>query len=179
MGDAPQTPMPDWIPRRMSFGYGVTSPHMEADLLEALCEGFVRANQIQIRTEPDAFPCCLGCGKYKYVPPRNCRVYNIRGEIRDPNCQHVYGAFPLDKRQMGTCIDLACMLCAIYREKDGDAGARVLIDHQLDDEGNGIPGMYHALVRKGDGEIVDPQKKAHQPQEGMSVGGPPACECGV
>ena len=172
--------MPEWIPRRMSFGYGVTDPQMEADLLEAICEGYVRANQIQIRSCPDAFPCCLGCGKYRYVPPRNCRVMHWRtGKQVDPNCQHVHGAFPLDKRQMGTCIDLACMLCAIFREKDGDTAARVLIDHQLDESGNGIPGMYHALVRKGDGEIVDPQRKVESKTRGMSVGGSPPCNCGV
>jgi hypothetical protein len=174
----------DWYPRRMSFGYAVIDPHMEADLLEGLCEGYVRANQIQILADPDAYPCCIGCGKYRYIPPKNCRIWHWRtGREVDPNCQHVHGAYPLDRRKMGTCIDLACMLAAIYRVKEGDPGARVLIDHQIDDEGNGIPGKYHALVRLGNGEIIDPIEKAYKPDDpGQSIGAvnePPKCNCAI
>lgn len=173
-----------WFPRRMSYGYAVVHPEMEADLLEALCEGFVRANQVQIRCDPEAFPCCLGCGRYRYVPPANCRVWHWRtGRSVDPNCQHVHGAFPLDRRKMGTCIDLACMLAAVYREKEGDPTCRVIVDHQLDEDGNGIPGKYHAMVMKTDGEIVDPVQKAYVPEDpGQAVGAPNEpmkCNCGV
>ena len=162
--------------RRMSYGFGVDHPNMEADLLEGLCEGFVRANQVQIRVDPEKYPCCLGCGEYKYVPPKSCRVFDWRtGQARDPNCQHVHGAFPLNQRGMGTCIDLACMLCAIFREKDSDAAARVVIEHQFEEGGEPKPGQYHALVMKGNGELVDPEEKAkgaHGGSEGQ------ACACG-
>lgn len=173
--------------REMSYSFGVIGPEHEADLLEALCEGYTRANQIQIRAEPAAYPCCLGCGSYRYVEPENCQVYDFRrGRARktDPNCQHVFGAFPLDRRKRGTCIDLACMLAAIFREKDGDRRARVVIEHQFrivgaDDEGveikERLDGKYHAMVMKGDGTIVDPTTKV----KALAVGAhQKACDCG-
>jgi hypothetical protein len=174
-------------PRRISFGYGVTSPEMEAQMLEALAEGFVECNRIQIRQNPDQFPCCLSCGRYRYVEPVHCRTYHWKtGRAVDPNCQHVYGAFPLDERGKGTCIDLACMLAAIYREKDGELDTRVIIEHELDADGYGIPGRYHAMVLREDGTIEDiaefiKQKQKQNPEyeaQGMAVGSPPACDCG-
>lgn len=148
--------------RTMSFDLGVVAPEHEADALEGLCEGFVRANQIMIRAEPDSYPCCLGCGEYRYAEPENCRIFDWkRGKAKkvDPNCQHVFGAYHLDKRKRGTCIDLACMLAAIYREKDNDARARVIVEHQFTSDGERLDGKYHAMVMKGDGEIVDPTLK--------------------
>ncbi len=177
----------EYFRRRMSYEFGVIAPEHEADLLEGLCEGFVRANQIQIRAQPAAYPCCLGCGAYKYVDPENCQIFDWRGSRAkrkiDPNCQHVFGAQPLDKRKRGTCIDLACMLCAIYREKDGDRRAHVIIEHQFgpveghDDDGSPLrerhDGKYHAMVQKGDGTIVDP---THKVEAALQVG--KACDCG-
>ena len=169
----------DYVRRRMSYEFAVIGPEHEADLLEGLCEGIVRANQIQIRAEPEAYPCCLGCGKYKYVEPESCQFFDWRGSRAsrtiDRNCQHVFGAYPLDKRRRGTCIDLACMLCAIYREKGDDLKAQVIIEHQFgpvvghDDEGaplrERLDGNYHAMVRKGDGTIVDPTHKVEAAQQ--------------
>lgn len=145
--------------RRMSYEFGVVAPEHEADLLEGLCEGFVRANQIQIRARPSDYPCCLTCGGYEYVDPENCRVYDWkrgRAAARDSNCQNVLGAWPLDVRKKGTCIDLACMLCAIFREKDGDPRARVIIEHQYSPNGQRLDGKYHAKIMRGDGTQVDP-----------------------
>ncbi len=151
------------IERTMSFGYECVSPEHEADILECLCEGYTRANQIMIRAQENAYPCCLGCGNYRYVPPSNC-VYDFRSrEVVDRNCQAVLGAAALHRKRKGTCIDLACMLAAIYREKEGDALAKVIIDYQFDEQtadaqgGEIVPGKYHAMVKKGDGTIVDPQ----------------------
>ncbi len=149
------------ITRTMGYDYECVSPEHEADLLEALCEGFVRANQIQIRAQENAYPCCLGCGNYRYIPPQNCGT--------DRNCQNVHGAAPLHRKRKGTCIDLACLLAAILREKEGDRGARVVIDFQFDgraanvDGGEILPGRYHAMVLKGDGAtLLDPQKQLEE-----------------
>lgn len=174
--------------RRMSYEFGVVDPDHEADLLEGLCEGFVRANQIQIRAQPEAYPCCLGCGEYKYVEPENCRIYDWRrgrAASIDSNCQNVWGAYPLDKRKRGTCIDLACMLCAIYREKEDDRSARVIIDHQFGpvigylEDGEPIrerlDGRYHAMVKRGDGTVVDPTHKVKP--EALQVGQQKTCDC--
>lgn len=170
----------EYYRRRMSYEFGVVAPEHEADLLEGLCEGFVRANQIQIRAQPDAYPCCLGCGGYKYVEPENCRVYDWRRGRKtqvDGNCQHVFGAYPLDVRKKGTCIDLACMLCAIYREKDDDRGARVIIEHQFHG-GERLDGKYHAMIMRGDGSIVDPTEKVKAASAApMQVGGMKTCDC--
>jgi hypothetical protein len=183
MGNEQLPHQEDYFRRRMSYEFGVTGPEHEADLLEGLCEGFVRANQIQIRAEPDSYPCCLGCGSYIYVEPENCRVYDwkTRRHLKtDGNCQHVFGAYPLDVRRKGTCIDLACMLCAIYREKDNDREARVIIEHQVDGNGDGIPGKYHAMVMRGDGRIVDPTEKVKQATAAASAAAiqvGKACDC--
>lgn len=143
----------------MSFDIGVIGPEHEADTLEGLCEGFVRANQIMIRAEPNAYPCCIGCGGYRYVEPENCRIFNWRRGKQDkvdPNCQHVFGAYHLGKRKAGTCIDLACLLAALCREKDNDPKARVVIDHQYDEDGRRLDGQYHAMVKTGQGQVIDP-----------------------
>lgn len=166
--------------RTLSYDYATVGPEHEADCLEALCEGFVRANQIMIRAQPDAYPCCLGCGKYRYVEPKNCRVFDWkrgRAPRVDPNCQHVWGAYGLHKRKAGTCIDLACMMAAIYREKEDEPKARVVIEHQfgdkiidVDEAGEPVyerlDGLYHAMVMLGDGSIVDPTHKVINPQKG-------------
>lgn len=164
--------------RTLSFEYGTIGPEHEADCLEAICEGMVRANQIMIRAQPDAYPCCLGCSGYRYVNPQNCRTFNWRrghAPKVDPNCQHVFGAFGLQRRRAGTCIDLACMAAAIYREKENDPNARVIIEFQfgdvidVDEEGEEIrerlDGLYHAMVKLGDGTIVDPTEKVLQPDK--------------
>jgi len=180
-----------YIRRHMGYEFGVIAPEHEADLLEGLCEGFVRANQIQIRVQPEAYPCCLSCGSYRYVDPENCKVFDWkrgRKAVRDSNCQTVWGAYPLDKRKRGTCIDLACMLCAIFREKEDDRGARVVIEHQFgpivgyDPDGSPqrerLDGQYHAMVMRGDGDIVDPTHQVIEQAKALAVGGCVEQECG-
>lgn len=152
--------------RTMSYVYETIGPEHEADLLEALCEGFVRANQIQIRAQEAAYPCCLGCGNYAYVPPKNCQVYTRTGaQATDTLCQQVLGAAPLHRTGKGTCIDLACYLAALKREKDGLRGARVGIEFQFK-KGDIDPGKYHAIVivpREGaEDEILDPQAQLEE-----------------
>lgn len=158
-------PLPESVERRMSVSYAVVSPQHEADCLEALCEGYVRMNQVMIRAQPNAYPCCLTCGEYQYIPPRNCYVYKFglrRQRGTDPACQHVRGCYELHRSGKGTCIDLACSLAAFLREKEGDARARVVIEHQFDEKDELKPGLYHAMVMKGDGSIVDPQAQVQE-----------------
>lgn len=171
----------DAVERRMSVSYAVISPEHEADCLEALCEGYVRLNQIVIRSQPNAYPCCLTCGEYSYVPPVNCYTYKLglrRQRGTDPACQHVRGCFELQKSGKGTCIDLACALAAFLREKENDRGARVVIEHQFDEKGDHKPGLYHAIVMKGDGSIVDPQVQVQEAEAAFnSTGGELAIGC--
>jgi hypothetical protein len=146
--------------RRMSFGYTGYGPDQEADVLEALCEGYVQANVVMIRADPDRFPCCTGCGGYQYEEPSNCRVRNWEtGVAVDPDCQHVRGAVVLHKMGVGTCIDLACMAAALLRVKD-EKEARVVIEHDLGPNDEWQPGKYHAVVMLDDGSIVDPSAEA-------------------
>lgn len=37
------------------------------EVLESLCEGFVQAHVAEIGKDPDAFPCCVKCGKFVCV----------------------------------------------------------------------------------------------------------------
>ena len=172
--------------RRLSYGYTCTDPEHEAQVLEAICEGFTRANVAQMQADPDAFPCCLSCGDIQYVEPENCKIRDWRTNSPvDPNCQHVFGAVQLVRRRKGTCIDLACLLAAIYRLKEQDHAARVIIDFQQDGLGRFVPGQYHAMVMRGDGSIVDPVAKtmnANEVAHPIAVGGGQAyespCGCG-
>lgn len=152
--------------RRISFGFAAYDRDQEADLIEALCEGFVRANAVMIRADPERYPCCTGCGGYLYEEPNNCRVRNWEtGVAVDPDCQHVRGAAPMHKLGRGTCIDLACMQAALLRVKDG-RDARVIIEDDLGPNGEQRPGKYHALVLLADGSTVDPSAEAP-----LAVGG--------
>ena len=170
--------------RRLSYGYTCVDPENEAVILEALCEGYVRANVAQMSIDPDAFPCCLSCGDIGYVEPENCKIRNWKTNAPvDPNCQHVFGAVQLVRRRKGTCIDLACLLAAILRVKQGDHAARVIIEFQRDAAGNLMPGEYHAMVMTGAGEIVDPVEKTQGAEAAapkLAVGGGPLeapCNC--
>jgi hypothetical protein len=174
--DAPLEPLQIDATRKMSFDFSSNSAQMEADVLEALCEGFVRANQMMIRAQPGAYPCCFGCGTYRYEPPRNCVTVNRRNTVIDAQCQHVHGAAQLQADGAETCIGLACMMAALLREKGGDRGARVIIDFLLDKQGVSIPGQYHAMVMKTGGEIVDPTVPQHDDDDQPAIG-VGACGC--
>jgi hypothetical protein len=118
----------------------------EADIIEAICEGFVRANEIMILADPDFFPNDLD--DLQYHPPKSCP--SKKGVY---GCQPVKGGVALLQRGAGTCIDLACLLCALLRVKHGDGGAKVVIYPQ-----NNKQGLYHAVVESGSGTIYDPER---------------------
>lgn len=118
----------------------------EADIMEGICEGFVQANEIMILADPNFFPNDLA--DLRYHPPKSCP--SKKGVY---GCQLVKGSVALLRRGAGTCIDLACLFCALLRVKHGDAEAKVVIVPQTDQQG-----PYHAVVESGSGETYDPEK---------------------
>jgi len=134
--------------RELKFQFGSIDgdAEHEATCIEALCEGFVRCNEVQIRVHPEFFP--DEPDAFRYIPPPSCKSSRgIHG------CQPVKGAVPLMKSGLGSCIDLACMWCAILRTKYGDQGAVVAVDPQTP----GRQGLYHAVTIDGAGQIYDPE----------------------
>jgi hypothetical protein len=139
-------------PREIGFIYQAVDDENEMAILEGLCEGFVRANEMMIASDPEHFPCCNSCGSLHYSDPKPCAAGRR-------NCQKVKGAYALLQSGYGTCIDLACFYAAIKRKKDGE-DCWVAIDSELDANGNAVPNAYHAFVRFADGRVVDPAEEA-------------------
>ena len=134
--------------REFRYTYAYEGNDDQADTIEGFCEGLVRGNVSQIATDPDRYPCCLGCSDLKYVDPPICRDNRF--------CQPIKGAGPLIDSGEGTCIDLACLLAAMLRHK-GDRKARVEIENETA-YGKEIPGQYHAYVIDGKGARHDAQE---------------------
>jgi hypothetical protein len=131
---------------KFQFGSVDGDAEHEADCIEALCEGFVRCNEVQILADPDYFP--DDPSAFRYIPPPSCRSSKgIQG------CQPVKGALALMKSGLGSCIDLACMYCALLRTKHGDRSAFVKVDPQIPNR----QGLYHAVAVGGAGNIYDPE----------------------
>lgn len=130
-------------------------------LLEALAEGVVLADMIEIQAEDDdgVFPCCIKCGKFKVMIDRN--------EI---DC-----ARSLVERGGGNAFALVCYQVAMRRIEGGDGGSRsdVVIEH-VERNGQVVKGQYRPLIRTqnretGEDEFIDPLEGLEQ----MS-----SCGCG-
>lgn len=153
-------PFPPMLPaREMCFTYRSVNAENELAVLEALCEGFTRANEMMISGSPDSYPCCNSCGGLHYSDPQPCFIRSGGSCKKAVNCQRVKGAYELVKSGFGTCIDLACFHAAIKRVKDGE-DCWVVLDHELDASGRPIPNSYHAIVAFADGHQVDPSEMA-------------------
>lgn len=155
--------------RQIRFGYITPDMEVEPDLLEAFFEGIVRANMVEIASDPDVFPCCVSCGAIRYTKPAVCRASNGQPML---NCQRIIGVTELLRRGYGTCIELAAAQCAIKRVKD-QKDCRIIVDYELDSLGNRIPNSYHAMIAFPDGSIEDTAGDVKKLQGGC-MGGCPA-----
>jgi len=109
--------------------------------LEGLSEGVVRANMIWLNAAGNEAPCCLATAGVKYISPIGC------GSAHP--CQTILGAAEIFERGTATCIDIACYMAAVLRMR-GEA-ARVVFTNMVNEQGQDIPGMYHAIVETRDG----------------------------
>lgn len=165
--DEHKTGIENGVKRRISFHYVTATLEQEPHLVEALCEGFVRANEIEIIADPEEYPCCIACGRVRYSAPIPC----MRNGRAEPNCQEVFGITALLRRGYGTCIELACAQCAIKRVKDGKE-CHVIVRHQIGANGLPIPNQYHALLEYADGTIEDTTEEVKAANGGCMGGCP-------
>ncbi len=109
-------------------------------VLEDVLEVLVRANQRFYRKYPNA-TCCPKCGGVRYALP-------TESEART-NRQGFVSVERMLVERVGSCGDVAAMVCARMRELEGKRDARVVLVRQP------TPGRnYHAVVRH-EGKLVD------------------------
>lgn len=136
----------------MRFSYCTSLQNLDeelCDLLEDLCEGYVIASIRIIESDPDAFPCCIACGKFLHFPADllRCPVNGPRGIV---------------ERGGGHALELACFQAA-QRRRDGKE-SYVCVD--LENEGK------LKIYVKTAGKLKDPL--ADTVGEGAE-----SCGCGI
>lgn len=114
------------------------------DLLEAVCEGMVLANMLEIGADHEAFPCCIKCGELKLF---------VGG-----NQLEIEGARSIVRKGGGNALSLACFQAAA-RRIEKDPHAEVKIDH-VERSGAVVEGEYRPLVRLKDDSYEDPEQEA-------------------
>jgi len=140
--------------REICFTYKAEDGNHEIAILNALCEGFDQINLLMIDGNYAAF---ANCGALRYVDPRACWVRR-QGCKKATNCQRVKGGLEVVESGYGTCIDLACLVCAWHRYH-GNA-CSVLVVNEIDERSAPIPEQYHAVVQFAGGQIIDPSELA-------------------
>ncbi len=149
-------------PREFRFRYGGGLPlETEAQIIANWGEALTASNEVLIALDPEAYPCCLNCGKLRYIDPPVCRT--SRGTPVH-GCQPVRTIDEVIRLGYGTCFDLAPMLAAIKRQKGGDSSARINVELTGDPK---IP--FHMNVIDGTGAVHDAQQ--------ILQGGHGGCDC--
>ena len=139
--------------------------------LEAIAEGCVRCNHIWMDAAEGLgidVPCCVSClwddFGLKYVGPEAQKCATA--------CQRLDCAPVMLERRQGTCYDLACYFCAVYRREGKRCTVKIV--PMIDVYGHHIPGDFHAIVEFADGRQRDPSAEL---VEYMETGKKPGCEC--
>jgi len=156
------------IPIKFEF---VNDTEFMCQTLEAIAEGVTRVNEIWLQTAESVgieAPCCPSClaadYSFRYVGPEARKCAKA--------CQRLdTGAVMLEAGE-GTCYDLACYFCAVYRT-EGKA-CSVQIVPMVDAYGHSIPGEFHAVIAFGDGTTRDPSAEL---LEYMQNGKKAPCNC--
>lgn len=116
-------------------------------ILEALYEGIVNANIVEIeRLYPD-FPGIEAAG-LRYEGPQPVSQ-------NDPD-QHIGTLSHVLKKKKATCIEAAAIVAAEERVAGREASVRLI--ESLDTYGEPLPYEYHAVVELDDGTLVDPSQ---------------------
>ena len=156
------------IPIKFEF---VDDPEFLCETLEAIAEGCCRVNQIWMRTAEGLgidVPCCVSClyddYDLRYVGPEEQKCATA--------CQRLDCAPVMLERRQGTCYDLACYFCAVFRNEGKPCHVEIV--PMIDAYGHHIPGDFHAICRFEDGRMRDPSAEL---VEYMQTGKKPGCEC--
>jgi hypothetical protein len=156
------------VPIRFEF---VNDPEFMCETLEAVAEGCVRCNQVWCAAAEGLgieVPCCPSClvdeYGFRYVGPEMQKCASA--------CQRLDCAPVMLEKRQGTCYDLACFFCAVYRGEG--KSCHVHIVPMEDVYGHHIPGDYHAVIMFADGSIRDPSEEII---DYAKNGTKAACEC--
>ncbi|MGL4444976.1 MAG: hypothetical protein ACRCU1_15225 [Alsobacter sp.] len=101
-------------------------------------EGWIQRSQLQLRDHPE-WPRLYASGvRYQRQPPGGERWQTVAETL---------------ERGTGDCDQLVVWRVAELRERDGETGARPIVVKTR------RPGLFHALVRRGDGRLEDPSRR--------------------
>lgn len=130
------------------------------EMLEALAEGIVLANMIEIGAEDEdgIFPCCIKCGGFKIMPERS-----------ELDC-----ARAIVQRGGANELSLVCYQVAQRRIEGKDPRCDVIIEH-VERNGKVVEGKYHPKIRTTSRENPS-EDEFIDPLEGLEVVGD--CGCG-
>ncbi len=169
-------------------------------ILEALCEGYVRAMVEEIdAAPPKTYPCCIKCGEFT---TRNAPLTPAQAKSLEETIEHGHPVSGLQRMQLGEIleahgydypaqpgtvrvgsvaeivrnrgghsVELACYQCAMKRHSGADPAATVVICCT-------IPGTYRGVVLMSD-QHRDEHKRGRidDPVVDARPGG--SCGCGV
>lgn len=125
----------------MQVNVAVPEEHVDAPVLDAALESVTRLNEAMLqRGEIPTFE-------------RGLRTHGIRWRPEPPGGEHFDNAKLVLRRGWGDCDDLAPYHAASLRHSGEDPGARAIVYRSG-------PKRWHAVVRRGDGSIDDPSKRA-------------------
>lgn len=131
----------------MRINVAVPEAHVDAPVLDAALESVTRLNESMLqRNQVPTFE-------------RGLRTHNIRWQPEPPGAEHFDHAGTVLHRRWGDCDDLAPWHAASLRHTGEDPHATAVVKRSG-------PNRWHAVVRRGDGAIDDPSKRAGmgQPQ---------------
>ncbi len=180
-------------------------PQSHADacrVLEGIAEGAVRAMKAEIELNPDAQPCCIGCGKFVIrngpmfpAQPQSLQAIMAERGIEDEDIlRELHGSSPPSElrhdptadvqircvrdialRKGGTTLELACYQAA-QRRRRGDDPECVVIVTAGDSCGGPGPAFRAAVFNSDEHYMDDKAMTLDCPVERL---GPGDCTCKV
>lgn len=125
----------------MRINVAVPEAHVDAPVLNAALEATTRLNESMLRRDE--------------VPTfeKGLKTDGIKWRPEPPGAEHFDHAATVLQRKWGDCDDLAPWQAASLRHTGEDPGAKA-IAHRSG------PNRWHAVVRRSDGSIDDPSKRA-------------------
>jgi hypothetical protein len=131
----------------MRIQTAIPEAHVNADVLNASLEAVTRLNESLLNRNE--------------IPPFETQLKRgLQWKPEPPGDEHFDHGLTLAKRKWGDCDDLAPLHAASLRHSGEDPNAEAIVKRTG-------PKLWHAVVRRGDGSIDDPSKRAGmgQPHE--------------
>jgi hypothetical protein len=131
----------------MRINVAIPEAHVNADVLNAALEATTRLNESMLANNE--------------IPPFETQLKRgLKWRPEPPGDEHFDHGLMTHQRGWGDCDDLAPLHAASLRNSGEDPNAEAIVTKTG-------PKMWHAIVRRGDGTIDDPSKRAGmgQPHE--------------